>query len=76
MLQFPLMFTNWFQRSDITAERLLVFAIDTRNRLMAHNPGGVYDTIIANLLTVINALSDDIDAKGIEIGDRKGTAQD
>lgn len=73
MQQITDLFNDFFDKREITNERLATFSGDHLTRLNANNPLGVFDTIVANTLTVLTDFGKAYQKKGGSIGDRKGS---
>lgn len=73
MINLEILFSDLFNEEKIINPRLASYTNDHLARMVSNNPGGVFNTIIANTETAVTAFGVALELKGSSIGNRKGT---
>lgn len=73
MQDLKIMFSDLFNDTRITNERLGTFTLDHLGKLTANNPGNVFNTIIADTQTKLTAFGAAYQLKGTNVGNQKGS---
>lgn len=66
------LFTDLFENSEVTNNRLAAFGANCYLRLTTNNPGNVFDALLGPTKTAVNDMTKALEEAGADIGNRKG----